>query len=124
MCRHPILLSEHDIYFQPRDTEGNTRTLPPKASKVSSTEELVPSYNNSGLIPAGVQFECQSLRRLCRACVYFPQSPGKNTHIVPGIWPQKYNIPSTEEFSGVLSLVWDLLVGNKGPFMQDIPVVY
>ena len=58
MCRHAILLYEHDIYFQPRDTEGNTRTLLPKTSKVSSTE-LLPRYNESGLIPAVVQFKFQ-----------------------------------------------------------------
>jgi hypothetical protein len=105
MCRHPILLSEQDIYFQPRDTGGNTKTLLPNASEVSSTDELVPSYNDSGLIPACVKFRCQSLCRLYQPSVYFPQSSGKNVHIVPGIWPRKCNSPSTGEFSGVLSLV-------------------
>jgi len=106
MCRHPILLSEHDIYFQPRDTEGNTRTLLPNASNVSSTEKLVPSCNDPGLIPEGVQFECRSLCRMCRPCVYCLQSSSKNAHIVPGIWLQKCNSPSTGECSVVLPLVW------------------
>ena len=105
MCMHPILLSEHDIYFQPRDSEGNTRTLLRNASKVSSSQELVRSYNDSSLIPAGLQFECRSLCRLCRVCVHFPQSTDKNAHIVPGIWPRNSNSPSIGMGSRVMFLV-------------------
>ena len=56
--------------------------------------------------------------------VYFPQSPGKNAHILPGIWPPNCNSPSTAMDPGVLSLVMDLIVDNKGLLVQDVPVVY